>query len=139
MESSVIDFGTGVIVGGLALSACWGWWWLVIGTVGFARGIGRPRVVMNSFAVGVSPLLLAWGLWWLRAEAFSPRIAFVGGFLVMPLLVTGLGLRRAADGRRVGQHMLQGIRHLREELLGRHHDCGGCDHDHDVDRAGRCP
>jgi hypothetical protein len=138
MESSILDFGTGVILGGLVLSACWGWWWLGVGMVGFARGISRPRAVLNSLAVGVSPLLLAWGLWWLRGEAFLPGIAFVVGVLVMPLLVTGLALRRAADGRRVGQHMFEGVRHLRDELLGTHHDCGGCDHDHDVDRAGKC-
>ena len=34
MQYSVIDFGMGVIIGGLALSACWGWLWLIIGTVG---------------------------------------------------------------------------------------------------------
>jgi hypothetical protein len=138
MQSSIIDFGTGVIIGGLALSACWGLWWLIVGTVGYARGFGRPRVVMNSVAVGVSPLLLAWGLWWMRADALSSRIAFVGGLFVMPLLLTGLSLRRASDGRRVGQHMVEGIRHLRDELLGTHHECGGCDHDHDADTAGRC-
>jgi hypothetical protein len=138
MQSSIIDFGTGVIIGGLALSACWGCWWLIVGMVGYARGIGRPRVVMNSLAVGGSPLLLAWGLWWMRADALSSRIAFVGGLFVMPLLLTGLSLRRASDGRRVGQHMVEGIRHLRDELLGTHHECGGCDHDHDADTAGRC-
>jgi hypothetical protein len=27
--------------------------------------------------------------------------------------------------------MLAGVRHLMGELLGRHHGCGGCDHEHD--------
>jgi len=137
MHSSVIDFCTGLIIGGLALSTCWGCWWLIVGMVGYARDIGRPRVVMNSLAVAVSPLLLAWGLWWMRADAFSSRIAFVGGLFVMPLLLTGLSLRRASDGRRVGQHMVEGIRHLRDDLLGTHHACGGCDQNHDPDTAGR--
>ena len=139
MQDNVIDFGMGVMTGGLALSACWGWLWLIIGTVGLGRGVCSPRVVMNSLVVGISPLVLGWGVWWLRAEAFSPDVAFVAGLLVLPLLLTGLGLRRAPDGRRVGLHMVEGIRHLRDELLGTHHECGGCDHDHRADKAGRCP
>ena len=136
MQSSIIDFGTGVIVGGLVLSACWGWWWLGVGTVGYVRGICRRRVLVNSLVVGVSPLLLAWGLWWMRAEAFSSRMAFVGGLFVVPLVLTGLSLRKASDGRRVGRHLVEGIRHLKDELLGTHQECGGCGHDHDADRAG---
>ena len=139
MQDNVIDFGMGEMTGGLALSACWGWLWLIIGTVGLGRGVCSPRVVMNSLVVGISPLVLGWGVWWLRAEAFSPDVAFVAGLLVLPLLLTGLGLRRAPDGRRVGLHMVEGIRHLRDELLGTHHECGGCDHDHRADKAGRCP
>ena len=139
MQDTVIEFGMGVMTGGLALSACWGWLWLIIGTVGLGRGVCSPRVVMNSLVVGISPLVLGWGVWWLRAEAFSPDVAFVAGLLVLPLLLTGLGLRRAPDGRRVGLHMVEGIRHLRDELLGTHHECGGCDHDHRADKAGRCP
>jgi hypothetical protein len=139
MQYNVVDFGMGVIIGGLALSACWGWLWLIIGTVGLARGVSSLRVVMNSLAVAVSPLVLAWGAWWLRAEAFSPTVAFVAGLCVLPLLLTGLGLRKAPDGRRVGLHMLEGISRLKDELLGTHHECGGCDHDHGADRAGGCP
>ena len=139
MQYNVVDFGIGVIIGGLALSACWGWLWLIIGTVGLARGASSLRVVMNSLAVGVSPLVLAWGAWWVRAEAFSPNVAFVAGLCVLPLLLTGLGLRKAPDGRRVGLHMLESISRLKDELLGTHHECGGCDHDHGADRAGGCP
>ena len=139
MAYTAIDFGTGMIFGGLAVSACWGWLWLVIGTVGFARGVCSLRVVMNGLAVGVTPVLLGWGLWWMRAEAFSADAAFVMGLFVVPLFLTGLSLQRAPDGRRAGHHMAEGIRHLRDELLGRHHDCGGCGHDHGADRAGGCP
>jgi hypothetical protein len=135
----IIDFGLGVIFGGLALSACWGGLWLVISAIGLARGVCGLRVVMNSLVVGISPLVLGWGVWWLRAEAFSPTAAFVGGLVVMPLLLTGLGLRRASDGRLVGLHMVEGIRHLKDQLLGMHHDCGGCGHDHDADSARGCP
>ncbi|HKT35302.1 MAG TPA: hypothetical protein VJR03_10760 [Nitrospira sp.] len=137
MLPSVIDFGTGVIIGGLALSACWGWLWLVVATIGFARGACRLRVMTNSLAVAVIPLVLGSGLLWLRAEAFS-HAAFVIGTFMTPLLLIGLSLRRAPDGRRAGHHMTEGIRHLRDELLGTHHDCGGCGQDHGVDRAGGC-
>lgn len=136
MYHSIMNFGTGVIIGGLVLSACWGWLWLVIGTIGYARGVCRLRVIANSLVVGVSPMLLAWGLWWMRAEGFSPNPGFVAGLLVMPLMVVGLGLRKASDGRRAGLHMAEGIRHLKDELLGVHHDCGACGHDHGAGAAG---
>lgn len=130
MPHTVIDFGMGTIIGGLALSACWGWLWFTIGTVGLARGVCSVRVVINSLAVGLCPLLLGWGILWMRAEAFLSNTAFVVGLLVMPLTLVGLGLRKAPDGRRAGLHMAEGIRHLRDELLGLHHECGGCGHDH---------
>ena len=136
MPHTFMDFATGVIIGGLALSAGWGCLWLIIGTVGWARGACGVRVVMHSLAVGISPLLLGGGLWWMRAEAFSPNIAFVLGLVVMPLMLIGLGLRKASDGRPVGLHMAEGIRHLKDELLGAHHACGGCGHDHGTDAAG---
>ena len=135
----LIDVGTGVIIGGLVLSACWGWLWLVIGTIGFARGVCHPRVLVNSAVVGVSPILLAWGLWWLRGEAFSPNGGVVAGLLVMPLTVIGLGLRKAPDGRLAGVHMVEGIRHLKDELLGVHHDCDACGHDHGAGAPGGQP
>lgn len=135
----MIDFGIGVVIGGLALSACWGWLWLVIGTVGAARGVCSLRVVMNSLVVGISPLLLGWGIWWMRAESFSSNVAFVAGMFVMPLLLSGLSLRRASDGRPVGLHMVERIRHLKDELLATHHECGDCSHDHGADRAGGSP
>ena len=139
MQHTAMDFGTGVMIGGLALSACWGWLWLVISTMGLVRGVCRLAVVRNSMIVAIIPVLLGWGLWWLRPEAFSPTIAFVAGLFVVPLLLTALGLRKAADGRRAGLHMVEGIRHLKDELLGVHHECGGCGHDHGADRAGGCP
>jgi hypothetical protein len=129
----VIDFGIGVVIGGLALSASWGWLWLVIGTIGVARGTCSLRVVMNSLVVGISPLLLGWGIWWMKAEAFSPTVVFVAGIFVMPLLLSGLSLRRAADGRLVGLHMVEGIRQLKDQLLATHHECGDCG------RAGESP
>jgi hypothetical protein len=135
----MIDFGMGVITGGLALSACWGWLWLVIGTIGVARGACRLRVVTNSLVVGITPLLLGWGIWWMRPEAFSPSVAFVAGMFTIPLLLTSLALRKASDGRPVGLHLVEGIRRLKDELLATHHECGECGHDHGADGAGGSP
>jgi hypothetical protein len=134
----MIDIVLGTLLGGLALSACWGWLWVVIGTVGFARGVCAGRVVVHSLTVGVIPLLLASSAWWMRYDMVSSNLALIGGLFVMPLIVLGLGVRKAADGRRAGLHMIDGIRHLKDELLEGHHDCGGCDHPHGADRGG-CP
>ena len=135
MQSAIIDFATGALLGGLALSACWGWLWVVIGTVGFARGVCSGRVVLNSLTVGIVPLLLGSGAWWMRYDTVSSNGVLVAGLSVVPLAAVGLGLRRAADGRRAGFHMIEGIRHLKDELLGGHHDCGGCGHE-GTDRGG---
>jgi hypothetical protein len=53
------------------------------------------------------------------------------GLLGMPAVLIGFGLRQAPDGQRAGTHMLDGIRHLKDELLGKHQGCGGCAHEHD--------
>jgi hypothetical protein len=71
MGLAVLDFGIGALIGGLMLSACWGWFWLAISTVGFTRGICGPRVVVNSLIVGLTPLLFGASVWWMRAEACS--------------------------------------------------------------------
>jgi len=61
MNQGLIDFGLGMLAGGLGLSACWGLFWLAVGTTGLARGTCGWRVVVNSLTVSVVPLLLiAW-------------------------------------------------------------------------------
>jgi hypothetical protein len=137
MPQTIMDVATGVIIGGLALSACWGWLWLIIGTIGVARGACGLRVVMHSLVGGISPLLLAWGLWWMRAETFSPNTAFIVGLGLMPLVLIGFGLRKASDGRPAGLHMVEGMRYLTDQLLGAHEACTGCGHDHGPDAGGR--
>lgn len=139
MQSTILDFGTGVLMGGLALSASWGWLWLSIGAVGYARGMCSLRIVLNSLAVGIAPLLFGSLALWMRAEPLSVNVPFAAGLLVMPIIIVGLALRRASDGRRAGLHMAEGIRHLKDELLGAHHECGGCAHDHGTNRPGGCP
>jgi hypothetical protein len=124
----MIDFVTGALLGGLALSACWGWLWVVIGAVAFARGTAAGRVMAHSLTVGVIPLLLASGAWVIRHDMIASDLALITGLFVIPLTVVALGLRRGPDGRRAALHMLEGIRHLKDELLDVHHDCGGCGH-----------
>jgi hypothetical protein len=136
MPSAIIDFTTGALVGGLVLSACWGWLWVVVGGIALARGVAAGRVMAHSLTVGISPLLLAWGVWWIRHDMIASDLAFVSGLFMMPLVLFGLGLRRAADGRRAALHLVEGMRHLKVELLAGHHDCGGCSHQRGADGGG---
>lgn len=130
MQDGLLNFGVGTIVGGLCLSAGWGLFWLSIAAVGVSRGTCSWRVVLNSLAVLISPLLLAWFVIRLRGIAPITSVSFASGLTVMPFILLGLGLRPGPDGQRAGAHMLDGIWHLKDELLGKHHGCGGCDHEH---------
>lgn len=127
MSQQWIAFGVGLLVGGLGLSACWGLFWLTIGTAGLIRGTCGWRVVLNSLMVGVVPLTLIAGLSWWPGGEYEVDAAFAMGMMGMPIVLLGVGLRRAPDGRRAVAHMLDGVRHLMDQLLGRHHECGGCD------------
>jgi hypothetical protein len=128
---TALDFGLGILSGGLVLSMGWGWFWLIIGTVGVARRTCRVRVVLNSLVVGLVPLCLVWSLLWARGDMQGDGQPFAAGLSVMPLVLAGLALRRAPDGQRAGVHVVEGVRHLMDELLGRHHGCGDCTgHDH---------
>ena len=126
----LVEFGTGFLIGGLALSAAWGLFWLGVGLTGLRRGTCGTRVVLNSLVVGLVPLALITGLLWWRG-AGELASSFGVGLLGMPIVLLGLGLRQAPDGHRAGSHMLDGVRQLRDELLGKHHGCGGCSHEHD--------
>jgi len=130
MSHSVTTFGIGLLVGGLTISSCWGLFWLTIGTVGLIRRTCSWRVILNSLAVGVIPLLMIAGLMWLPNEGQGFGAAFGAGLLVMPLVLAGVGLRRAPDGRPAWIHMVDGVRRLMDELLGRHHACTGCGEAH---------
>lgn len=136
MRDAIIDFGVGILTGGLSLSIGWGLFWLAISSVGLARGTCTWRAVLNSMVVGTIPLCLVWGLLWAMGTAHGPGPAFASGLSVMPLVLIGFGLRQAPDGQRAGIHMLNGVRHLMDELLGRHHECGGCGHEHHHDDHG---
>jgi len=137
VQDVVIDFIAGAMAGGLGLSFCWGLFWLVVGSIGLSRGTCTWRVVANSALVGGLPVLLGAGLLWARGDIQATG-TFILGLLMMPLLLLGLGLRKAPDGRRAGAHMLAGMRHLMEELLGEHQGCGGCSHEHESGDAGGC-
>lgn len=127
----MLDFIVGLLVGGLWLSAIWGWFWLAISVEGVRRGTCHWRIVLNSLTVGVVPLLLMTGLMWGAGGTLAMSMSFGLGLLSMPAVVVGFGLRQAPDGQRAGTHLLSGVRHLRDELLGKHEGCGGCAHAHD--------
>jgi len=130
MSQEGIAFGVGLLVGGLSLSACWSLFWLAIGTAGLIRGSCSWRVVLNSLMVGAVPLTLIAGLTWWPGGVYEVNSAFGMGMMGMPIVLLGFGLRQAPDGRRAGAHMLDRVRHLVAELLGRHHECGGCGEGH---------
>lgn len=130
MAQSWIDFGTGLLTGGLGLSAGWGLFWFVIGMVGYMRGTCSHRVLLNSLAGLTIPLLMLAALAWLWEPSRVPGFAFACGLGVMPLVLVVVGLRRAPDGRRAGVHMLGGVRYLMGTVLGAHQECGGCGGEH---------
>jgi hypothetical protein len=131
MAQRWIEFGTGLLAGGLALSAGWGLFWLVIGVVGYMRGTCSQRVLLNGLAGLTIPLLMLAALAWLWDSSRMPGFWFACGLGVMPLVLVTFGLRRAPDGRRAGVHMLGGVRHLMGTVLGAgHQGCGGCGGEH---------
>jgi hypothetical protein len=135
MQDALIDFGIGAFTGGLSVSASWGLLWLVVGLMGFSRGTCSWRVLLNSFAACLAPLLLVWAFFWMRGTAFPSSAAFAAGVSVIPLTLVSLGLRPAPDGRRAVVHMLEGVRSLMDDLLGKHRECGDCSHDHEPHKA----
>ena len=70
-------------------------------------------------------MMIAVLLWW-RGIGQVPGFEFVGGVSVVPLVLAGLGLRRAPDGQLAVAHMVAGVRQLMDKLLGHQHACGGC-------------
>lgn len=132
----VIDFAVGAVLGGLLLSAAWGLFWLGVGSIGFSRGTCGWRVAFNGMTVAVVPLLLAWGVVSFGGGISPPQTPFFLGLATMPMLLLGLGLRPVPDGRRAGAQMLEGVRHLMDELLGAHHHCDGCGDQHDPRQSG---
>jgi hypothetical protein len=138
MADAVGNFGIGAIAGGLTLSASWALFWSAVAMIGWSRGACGGRVLLNSLAAGLVPLLMVWVLFWMRGAAPVSNAGFVAGLFVMPLALIGFGLRPTPDGRKAGAHMLETMRYQMDEILGRHHECGGCDHDHEGHESGGC-
>ena len=130
MPDELIDFGLGLLTGGLLMSAGWGLFWLGVGAVGWSRGSTDRRALLNAAVVATAPLLLVTAVWYLRRGLPVSSLPWGLGLTVIPMLLFGLSMRQAPDGQRAGVHMLGGVRHLMDEMLGRHRSCGGCDHDH---------
>ena len=131
MTDVLIECFAGLLTGGLALSATWGLFWLAISLVGLSRGTCGRRIVFMSFVGGCVPLALAIALVWWMSSLGHMTVVFAAGLLGMPMVLAGFWLRRMPDGQRAGTHLATGIRHLMEDLLGKHQGCGGCHDEHD--------
>jgi hypothetical protein len=131
MTDVLIDGLAGFLMGGLALSAAWGFFWSAISLVGVGRGTCGRRVVVMSMVGGAVPLVLAIALGWWMGGLERMTTVFAVGLMGMPTVLAGLWLRRMPDGQRAGTHLAAGVRHLMENLLGVHQGCGGCHDEHD--------
>ena len=131
MTDVLIHGVAGFLTGGLALSVVWGLFWLAISLVGLSRGTCGSRIVFMSLVGGCVPLALGIALVWWMGGLERLTSGFAVGFLVMPMVLSGLWLRRMPDGQRAGTHLVAGVRRLMGDLLGVHQGCGGCHDGHD--------
>ncbi|MDF0666163.1 MAG: hypothetical protein P0119_08820 [Nitrospira sp.] len=131
MTDVLIDAVVGFLTGGLALSAAWGLFWSVISLVGLSRGTCGRRVLFMSLVGGSVPLALAVVLVAWMGHLERMNAVFAVGLMGMPTVLGVLWLRRMPDGQRAGTHLTAGVRHLMEDLLGVHRECGGCHDGHD--------
>lgn len=131
MTDTLTDIGAGLVVGGLTVSAVWGFFWLAIGLIGWRRGTCGWGIVMKGLAGGFIPLSLVIGLSWWRVGGGSDELWFMSGLVGVPALLLALSLRSMPDGRTAGTHLLEGVRSLRADLLGAHQGCAGCPHGRD--------
>lgn len=136
MNGAFMDFGAGLLAGGLAVSMAWGMFWLAIGLIGWNRGACEWNIVTKGLAGGGVPCLLLIGLLWWFIGTGGDGLWFVSGFIGIPGLLVLLSFRLMPDGKTAGSHLIEGIRSLRADLLGAHQRCGGCrpDHDHETCR-----
>ena len=136
MIGTLGEWVAGFVAGGLALSTAWGFFWLGIGLVGVSRNTcGWPIVLKGGVGGGV-PLVLAIALVWWMGAAGTLSTVFLLGLMGMPVILVALWLRPMPDGRRAGTHLVAGVHHLMDELLGRHQGCGGCHDGHDHGTCG---
>jgi hypothetical protein len=131
----LIDSVAGFMTGGLVLSVAWGLFWSAISLVGLNRGTCGRRMVFMSAAGGFVPLILVIVLVWWTTLLNHMTPMFAAGLMGMPTVLAGLWLRRMPDGQRAGTHLVAGVRHLMDDLLGKHQGCGGC---HDGDDRRTC-
>jgi uncharacterized membrane protein YhaH (DUF805 family) len=136
MMHPLIEFVLGFITGGLVVSVAWGLFWLVVSLMGRARKTCGWLVVLKSMVAGVVPLSLVVAVLWWTGGSANLALPFGIGLLGMPILLSGLWLRRMPDGQRAGTHMVAGVRQLMGEILGAHQGCGGCDHEHKHETCG---
>jgi hypothetical protein len=126
MMETLMDFGTGFLAGGLAVSMVWGLFWFVIGVIGWSRRTCGWSIVSKGLAGGLVSCSLLIGLLWWRGESGYDGVWFASGLLGMPGLLLILSLRPMPDGKTAGMHLLGGVRSLMGDLLGGHQRCDGC-------------
>lgn len=130
MVETGISFAFGVVLGGLAVSACWGLFWLTLASVGLARGTSTWKVVRASAMAAVVPTALFAVACMAVNPARMESWSFLLGVPAVPATLVMLAMRRLPDGTRVGARLIGGAHAMIDTILGRHHECGGCEHEH---------
>jgi len=120
----------GILVGGLSVSAGWGLFWLVLASVGLARGTSGWKVVRAGFMAGAVPLALLLWIVFAMDEGRLGTWPFALGLAAVPAALIGLGMRKLPDGTRVAGRLFGGTQVMMDTILGRHRECGGCGDEH---------
>lgn len=126
MMETLMDFGTGFLIGGLAVSMVWGLFWFVIGVIGWSRRTCGWSIMSKGLAESLVSFSLLIGLLWWHGGSGYDGLWLASGLLGMPGLLLILSLRPMSDGKTAGMHLLEGVRSLVADLLGRHQRCDGC-------------
>jgi hypothetical protein len=134
MAEGGISFLLGFIVGGFGISSCWGLFWSALAVIGLTRGTSGWKVVQASLTAGLVPLTLAAAVLWTMNGGRATTWPFLAGVVTLPVLLTGMALRKLPDGTRVGERLLGGTHTMMDTMLGKHSgcggDCGGCGDEH---------
>ena len=102
----------------------------------YARAIGGSDLRRDEDSVieNAVPLTLAAAVLWTMNGGRATTWPFLAGVVTLPVLLTGMALRKLPDGTRVGERLLGGTHTMMDTMLGKHSgcggDCGGCGDEH---------